>query len=112
LPTCWRSSGSTGSASRSPTNDLHQLDPDIRHAVLGNAGTLIAFRVGAEDAPYLVREFRGYFDEIDLMQLPNYDIYISLMIDGAPSKSFSATTLAVADSGGRLLSGERNSRRL
>jgi len=49
---------------------LHQLEPDIRHAVLGNAGTLIAFRVGAEDAPYLVREFRDEFTALDLQQLP------------------------------------------
>jgi type IV secretory pathway TraG/TraD family ATPase VirD4 len=73
---------------------LHQLDPDIRHAVLGNIGTLISFRVGAEDAPYLTREFRDRFTEIDLMQLPNHDIYLTLMIDGTPSKPFSATTLA------------------
>ena len=72
---------------------LHQLEPDIRHAVLGNAGTLIAFRVGAEDAPYLVREFRDEFTELDLQQLPNYSVYLSLMIDGAPSKPFSAKTL-------------------
>jgi type IV secretory pathway TraG/TraD family ATPase VirD4 len=72
---------------------LHQLDQNIRHAVLGNAGTLIAFRVGAEDAPYLVREFRDEFTALDLQQLPNYSIYLSLMIDGAPSKPFSATTL-------------------
>lgn len=73
---------------------LHQLEPDIRHAVLGNAGTLISFRVGAEDAPYLTQEFRGHFAELDIMQLPNYNIYITLMIDGTPSKPFSATTLA------------------
>lgn len=72
---------------------LYQLEPDIRHAVLGNAGTLISFRVGGEDAPYLVREFRDEFTELDLQQLPNYNIYISLMIDAAPSKPFSATTL-------------------
>lgn len=72
---------------------LHQLEPDIRHAVLGNVGTLISFRLGAEDAPYLAREFRSYFAEVDLMQLPNYSIYITLMIDGASSKPFSATTL-------------------
>ncbi|MDB6147568.1 MAG: hypothetical protein JWO45_1232, partial [Spartobacteria bacterium] len=36
---------------------LNQLDPDIRHAVLGNAGTMISFRVGAEDASYIAREF-------------------------------------------------------
>ena len=73
---------------------MHQLDPDIRHAVLGNAGTIISFRVGAEDAPYLAREFVGQLDEIDLVQLPNYRIYLKLMIDGAPTKPFSAVTLS------------------
>jgi type IV secretory pathway TraG/TraD family ATPase VirD4 len=72
---------------------LHQLEPDIRHAVLGNVGTLISFRVGAEDAPYLAREFRDRFTELDLAQLPNHEIYVTLMIDGTPSKPFSATTL-------------------
>src|SRR6195256_2068499 len=51
---------------------LHQLEPEIRHAVLGNAGTLISFRVGAEDAPYMVQEFHEHFDKLDLLQLPNY----------------------------------------
>jgi type IV secretory pathway TraG/TraD family ATPase VirD4 len=73
---------------------LHQLEPDVRHAVLGNAGSIISFRVGAEDAPYLVREFQEKFDEIDLLRLPNYRIYLKLMIDGTPSHPFSATTLA------------------
>src|SRR5207247_5528303 len=72
---------------------LHQLEPDVRHAVLGNVGSVISFRVGAEDAPYLVREFHERFEEIDLLQLPNYRIYLKLMIDGTPSKPFSAATL-------------------
>jgi hypothetical protein len=72
---------------------LHQLEPEVRHAVLGNAGTLISFRVGAEDAPYLAREFQPRFEEIDLLQLPNHHIYLKLMIDGMPSKPFSALTL-------------------
>jgi type IV secretory pathway TraG/TraD family ATPase VirD4 len=72
---------------------LHQLEEDVRHAVLGNVGTIISFRVGAEDAPYLVREFHERFEEIDLLQLPNYRIYLKLMIDGMPSKPFSAVTL-------------------
>ena len=72
---------------------LHQLSPDIRHAVLGNAGTLVSFRVGAEDASYLAREFNGVFDQTDLIQLPNQHIYLKLMIDGMPSPPFSATTL-------------------
>jgi len=78
---------------------MHQLDADIRHAVLGNAGTIITFRVGAEDAPYLVGEFVGQFDEIDLVQLPNYRIYLKLMVDGSPSKPFSAMTLAPREKG-------------
>ena len=72
---------------------LHQLEPDVRHAVLGNAGTIISFRVGAEDAPYLAREFQSRFEEIDLLQLPNYHIYLKLMINGMPSKPFSSVTL-------------------
>jgi type IV secretory pathway TraG/TraD family ATPase VirD4 len=72
---------------------LHQLEPDVRHAVLGNAGSIISFRVGVEDAPYLVREFHERFAEIDLLQLPNYRIYLKLMIDGMPSTPFSAATI-------------------
>jgi hypothetical protein len=60
---------------------MHQLAPDI-------------FRVGAEDAPYIAREFGGRFDEIDLIELPNYSIYLRLMIDGSPSLPFSAVTLS------------------
>ena len=72
---------------------LHQLDPEIRHAVLGNTGTIVSFRVGAEDAPYLAREFLGVFDHIDLQSLSNRHIYIKLMIDGQPSEPFSARTV-------------------
>jgi type IV secretory pathway TraG/TraD family ATPase VirD4 len=72
---------------------LHQLEPAIRHAVFGNVGTVISFRVGAEDAPFMIGEFGGRFDEYDLMRLPNQRIYIKLMIDGAPSLPFSAATL-------------------
>jgi type IV secretory pathway TraG/TraD family ATPase VirD4 len=72
---------------------LHQLEPNVRHAVLGNAGTIISFRVGAEDASYLENEFQIRFDRTDLTQLPNYRIYLKLMIDGAPSQPFSAATL-------------------
>jgi len=69
---------------------LHQLEPDIRHAVLGNAGTLISFRVGPEDAQVLAREFHPTFGIDDLLNLPNRSFYLNLMIDGAPSRSFSA----------------------
>jgi Type IV secretion-system coupling protein DNA-binding domain len=76
---------------------LNQLEPDIRHAVLGNAGTIMAFRVGAEDAPHLTHEFVERVEQIDLIQLPNYRIYLKLMIDGMPSRPFSARTLDPRD---------------
>jgi hypothetical protein len=69
---------------------LAQIEPEIRSAVLGNAGTLISFRVGAEDAPYLAREFQPTFGVEDLLNLPNYNMYLKLMIDGTPSRPFSA----------------------
>lgn len=73
---------------------FHQLEPDIRHAVLGNAGTLISFRVGPEDATILAKEFQPKFEVEDLLNLPNRSIYLKLMIDGTPSPPFSALTLA------------------
>ena len=72
---------------------LSQLEQDVRDAVLGNVGTLIAFRVGPQDAVLLGREFVDRFEPIDLMDLPNHHIYLRLMIDGAPSRPFSATTV-------------------
>lgn len=77
---------------------LHQLDPDIRSAVIGNAGTLISFRVGAEDAPFLVREFQPTFDVEDLLNLPNRSVFLKLMIDGTPSRPFSAETATMRTS--------------
>lgn len=73
---------------------LHQLEPDIRHAVLGNAGTLVSFRVGPEDAGLLASEFQPKFEVLDLINLANRDIYLKLMIDGTPSTPFSARTLS------------------
>jgi energy-coupling factor transporter ATP-binding protein EcfA2 len=70
---------------------LHQLDPDVRHSVLGNAGTLISFRVGAEDASAIAAELQPTFEVLDLMTLPNHQAYVRLMIDGAPSAPFSGT---------------------
>jgi type IV secretory pathway TraG/TraD family ATPase VirD4 len=72
---------------------IEQLDEKIRPAIFGNVGTLISFRVGAEDAKYLAREFSPIFDETDLINLPNHHIYLKLMIDGQTSQPFSANTL-------------------
>jgi hypothetical protein len=48
-----------------PHQYLQQLSPEIRHSVLGNIGTIISFRIGAEDAPYITREFHSHFSQLD-----------------------------------------------
>ncbi len=75
---------------------LAQLEPEVRHSVLANVGTLIAFRVGPEDASILAREFAPTFDPFDLVNLQAHDIILKMMVDGAISRPFSATTLAPA----------------
>ncbi len=76
---------------------MDQLDEKMRAAILGNVGTLLSFKVGAEDAKYLAREFYPVFNESDLVNLPNHHIYLKLMIDGKTSQPFSAETLAAPE---------------
>ena len=69
----------------------------VRDAVFGNVGSLVAFRVGAEDAEFLEKEFEPAFVIQDLVNLPNQNIYIKMMIDGLTGNAFSATTLPPID---------------
>jgi len=72
---------------------IAQMDEIVRDAVFGNIGTLISFRVGAEDAEYLEKEFNPEFYAQDIVNLGKYNIYLKLMIDGLAGRPFSATTL-------------------
>ena len=65
----------------------------VRDAVFGNVGTMIIFRVGAADADFLEKEFEPEFMVQDMVSLPNYHIYLKLMVDGITSRPFSAKTL-------------------
>jgi hypothetical protein len=76
---------------------IEQIDERIRSAIFGNVGTLISFRIGADDAKYLAKEFHPVFDEIDLVNLPKYSMYLKLMIDGATSKPFSAIAVPLKE---------------
>jgi energy-coupling factor transporter ATP-binding protein EcfA2 len=77
---------------------LYQLTEPVKAAVMGNVGTIIAFRVGPEDARMLARHFYG-IDEIDLQNLPNHHLFVRMMIEGEPSRGFSATGLKCASIG-------------
>lgn len=75
---------------------IEQLSDEVRAAVFGNVGTMIVFRVGATDAEFLEKEFFPDFLANDFVNLPNYQVYVKLMIDGMTSKPFSARTLPPA----------------
>ncbi|MEK7151578.1 MAG: type IV secretion system DNA-binding domain-containing protein [Patescibacteria group bacterium] len=70
-----------------------QMEEGVRDAVFGNVGTIVAFRVGAEDAELLEKEMSPEFMATDIVNLGKRQIYLKLMIDGVASKAFSATTM-------------------
>ncbi len=72
---------------------VSQVDEKVRDAIFGNAGTIISFRVGAADAEFLEKEFEPIFMVNDLVNLPKFNIYLKLMIDGVAGDAFSATVL-------------------
>ena len=72
---------------------IEQLSEKVKPAVFGNVGTMVVFRVGAADAEELVKEFTPTFTEEDLVNLPKYEMYLKLMIDGISSSPFSASGL-------------------
>ncbi len=72
---------------------IAQMEEPVRDAVFGNVGTMVCFRVGAQDAEYLEKEFVPEFSVQDLVNLDFTQIYLKLMIDGVASRPFSAVTL-------------------
>ena len=72
---------------------IEQMSEEVRAAVFGNVGTMITFRVGAFDAEVLEKEFTPQFTAEDLVNLGMFQIYLKLMINGASSQPFSATTI-------------------
>ncbi|NTW14515.1 MAG: type IV secretion system DNA-binding domain-containing protein [Candidatus Moranbacteria bacterium] len=72
---------------------ITQLDEKVADAIFGNAGTIISFRVGAADAEVLEKEFEPVFMMNDIVNLPKYNVYLKLMIDGIAGDAFSATVL-------------------
>lgn len=73
-----------------------QLPEKIQNAILGNVGTIMAFEVGAEDAESLSKEFHPMTKK-DFLNLPRFNFYLKLMIDGKTSEAFSGTSLPPAD---------------
>lgn len=64
----------------------------VRDAVLGNAGTMVSFRIGVEDAEILQKEFAPVFSAYDLLNVEQYTAYIKLLIDNTAAKPFNMMT--------------------
>lgn len=70
-----------------------QLSEEIRDAVFGNMGTIVAFRVGQNDVEILSKYFQPAFEPEDLLRVPNFNTITRTLVGGVPTQSFSMTTL-------------------
>lgn len=77
---------------------IAQIPEDVRAAIFGNAGTMMSFIVGAEDARYMAHEFVERFKEEDLLALSNYQAITKLAVDGITQSPFVCKTLPLPKS--------------
>lgn len=87
------------------------MSETVRDAVFGNVGTMISFRVSADDAPILSKQFEPQFEAQDLLQMHNRHFIINMVINGEKAPAFSATTLTLPpeqiDNTGRIIENTR-----
>lgn len=92
---------------------ISQMNDTVRDAVFGNVGTMITFRVSADDAPILAKQFEPQFEATDLLQMHNRNFVINMVINGEKSPAFSARTLELpppqTDNTGRIIENTRRS---
>jgi hypothetical protein len=90
---------------------ISQMNETVRDAVFGNVGTMISFRVSADDAPILAKQFEPQFEPTDLLQMHNRHFIINMVINGEKAPAFTATTLTLPlpqiDNTGRIIENTR-----
>lgn len=91
---------------------IAQLPDNIRDAVFGNVGTMVVFRIGAEDAEVVAKQYKPTFDEQDLINIDNYNAYVKLLINGMTSKPFDIKTYAPIRGNREIAEAIRNLSRL
>jgi hypothetical protein len=91
---------------------ISQMSDTVRDAVFGNVGTMISFRVSADDSPILAKQFEPQFEPNDLLQMHNRNFIINMVINGEKAPAFSAKTLNLPDpqddNTGRIIENTRN----
>lgn len=81
-----------------------QLTEEIRDAVFGNMGTIVAYRVGTNDVEALAKYFSPIFEADDLLRVPNFNSIVRTMIGGVPTQPFSMAGLPPLGSPNKQLS--------
>jgi hypothetical protein len=79
---------------------ISQMSDTVRDAVFGNVGSMVSFRVSADDAPILSKQFEPQFEPTDLLQMHNRHFVINMVINGEKAPAFSATTLNLPEAQG------------
>lgn len=72
---------------------MAQIPLEVQKAILGNAGSIISFTIGAEDGRIIQKEFGEVFTDKDLVNLENFQIAVRLMVDSMSGRAFLARTL-------------------
>ncbi len=73
---------------------IAQLEEGIKNAVFGNVGSMAVFRVSPEDANFLENKFKPVFTAKDIIKIDNYNAYVSMLVNGQPTKPFNIKTIA------------------
>lgn len=72
---------------------VHNNDTTIRDAVFGNVGTMAVFKIGAEDAEFLAKEFAPAVNQFDLVNVEKYTAYIKLLVNNQTTRPFNMQTI-------------------
>lgn len=67
---------------------IDQLEENIKNAVFGNVGSIIAYRVSPKDAEFLEPRFKPTFTSQDIVKLENFNSYVNMLVNGTPIKPF------------------------
>ncbi len=70
---------------------IGQIDEDVKNAVFGNVGSIVAFRIGVTDANFLQHEFMPTFNETDLTNVEKYHVYMKTIVNNEPMVPFSVS---------------------
>ena len=71
---------------------ISQLEENIKNAVFGNVGSMAVYRISSEDANFVEQKFKPIFTASDIMKLDNFNSYVSMLVNGTPTKPFGMTS--------------------